>query len=64
MRFGTSGSLQADIPVDSFVLSSHGLGMDNMFHSYKDSPKVREIAMEEVFIVIQIGILSKIALIL
>lgn len=50
VRFGTSGSLQADIPVDSFVLSSHGLGMDNMFHSYKDSPKVREIAMEEAFI--------------
>ena len=24
--------------------------MDNMFHSYKDSPKVREIAMEEAFI--------------
>ena len=50
VRFGTSGSLQADIPVDSFVLSSHGLGMDNMFHSYKDSPKVREIAMEDAFI--------------
>ena len=50
VRFGTSGSLQADIPVDSFVLSSHGLGMDNMFHSYKDSPKVRELAMEEAFI--------------
>jgi len=50
VRFGTSGSLQADIPVDSFVLSSHGLGMDNMLHAYKDAPKVREIAMEEAFI--------------
>ena len=49
MRFGTSGSLQADIPVDSFVLSSHGLGMDNMLHAYKDAPNVREIAMEEAF---------------
>ena len=49
VRFGTSGSLQADIPVDSFVLSSHGLGMDNMLHAYKDAPNVREIAMEEVF---------------
>ena len=49
VRFGTSGSLQADIPVDSFVLSSHGLGMDNMLHAYKDAPKVREIAMEEAF---------------
>lgn len=49
VRFGTSGSLQADIPVDSFVLSSHGLGMDNMLHAYKDTPNVREIAMEEAF---------------
>lgn len=49
VRFGTSGSLQADIPVDSFVLSSHGLGMDNMLHAYKNAPKVREIAMEEAF---------------
>ena len=37
VRFGTSGSLQADIPVDSFVLSSHGLGMDNMLHAYKEA---------------------------
>lgn len=49
VRFGTSGSLQADIPVDSFVLSSHGLGMDNMLHAYKDAPNVCEIAMEEAF---------------
>ena len=50
IRLGTSGSLQADIPVDSIVLSAFGLGMDNMLHSYKDSPKVRERAMEEAFI--------------
>lgn len=49
VRFGTSGSLQADIPVDSFVLSSHGLGMDNMLHAYKDALNVREITMEEAF---------------
>lgn len=49
VRFGTSGSLQADIPVDSFVLSSHGLGMDNILHAYKEAPNVREIAMEEAF---------------
>jgi uridine phosphorylase len=27
IRVGTSGSLQADIPVDSFVASTHGLGL-------------------------------------
>lgn len=34
IRIGTSGSLQADIPVDSFVMSKFGLGLDNMLRSY------------------------------
>ena len=29
IRLGTSGSLQESIPVDSFVVSTHGLGLDN-----------------------------------
>lgn len=34
IRIGTSGSLQADIPVDSFVASTHGLGIDNLLNFY------------------------------
>jgi uridine phosphorylase len=34
IRIGTSGSLQADVPVDSFVASSHGLGLDNLLNFY------------------------------
>ena len=34
IRIGTSGSLQEDIPVDSFVLNTFGLGVDNMLRSY------------------------------
>ncbi|WP_395074879.1 nucleoside phosphorylase [Flavobacterium sp.] len=34
IRIGTSGSLQADIPVDSFVLSKYAIGLDNMLRSY------------------------------
>ncbi|HEX8577885.1 MAG TPA: nucleoside phosphorylase [Flavobacterium sp.] len=34
IRIGTSGSLHADIPVDSFVMSTFGLGLDNMLRSY------------------------------
>lgn len=33
-RFGTSGSLQADIPVDSLVAGTHGLGLDNVLNYY------------------------------
>ena len=35
IRFGTSGSLQRESPVDSFVASTHGLGLDNMLNFYR-----------------------------
>jgi uridine phosphorylase len=34
IRVGTSGSLQPDIPVDSFLISSTGIGFDNLLHFY------------------------------
>ncbi|MEO6404742.1 MAG: nucleoside phosphorylase [Ferruginibacter sp.] len=34
IRVGTSGSLQQEIPVDSFVASTHGLGLDNLMNFY------------------------------
>jgi uridine phosphorylase len=34
IRVGTSGSLQSDVPVDSFVASTHGLGIDNLMNFY------------------------------
>jgi uridine phosphorylase len=33
VRIGTSGSLQADIPVDSYIISSHALDLNGMLHS-------------------------------
>jgi uridine phosphorylase len=35
VRIGTSGSLQADVPVDSFVCSTYGLGLDGLLNFYK-----------------------------
>jgi uridine phosphorylase len=35
VRIGTSGSLQKDVPVDDFVLSTHGLDLNGMLHFYK-----------------------------
>ncbi|WP_418262888.1 nucleoside phosphorylase [Flavobacterium faecale] len=35
IRIGTSGALQPDIPVDSFVISAIGLGLDCMLRSYQ-----------------------------
>jgi uridine phosphorylase len=49
VRIGTSGSLQADIPVDSFVMSKYGLGLDNMLRSYLVD-EISNTNMEEAFI--------------
>lgn len=49
VRIGTSGSLQADIPVDSFVMSQFGLGLDNMLRSYLID-EVSEKEIEDAFI--------------
>ncbi len=35
IRIGTSGSLQSDIPVDSFVIGTHGLDLNGMLHFYE-----------------------------
>ncbi len=48
IRIGTSGSIQADIPVDSFVLSKFGIGLDNMLRSYIVDA-VTHTDMEEAF---------------
>ena len=49
VRIGTSGSLQADIPCDSVVMSQYGLGLDNMLRSYLID-EISETEMEEAFI--------------
>lgn len=49
IRIGTSGSLQEDIPVDSFVMSTFGLGLDNMLRSYLID-EVSNLEMEDAFI--------------
>ena len=42
IRIGTSGSLQEDIPVDSFVASTHGLGIDNLLNFYRHEQNEEE----------------------
>ncbi len=34
-RVGTSGALQADIPVDSLLVSTHGIGLDGVMNYYQ-----------------------------
>jgi uridine phosphorylase len=50
IRIGTSGSLQKDIPVDSFVVSSHGLGIDNLLNFYTHTNNDEEQQIIQQFI--------------
>lgn len=49
IRMGTSGSLQASIPVDSFVASTHGLGIDNLLNFYKLMNNEEELQIAQAF---------------
>ncbi len=48
VRIGTSGSLQEDIPVDSFLMSSYALDINGMLHSYQVD-KIAHPAIENAF---------------
>ncbi|MFL9485004.1 nucleoside phosphorylase [Chitinophagaceae bacterium LWZ2-11] len=50
IRIGTSGSLQADIPVDGFVASSHGLGIDNLLNYYRHESNEEERQIIQQFV--------------
>ncbi len=47
IRVGTSGSLQKDLPVDSIVASSFGLGLDNLMAYYKRPLNQREQELQQ-----------------
>lgn len=49
IRLGTSGALQENIPVDSFVVSSHGLGLDNLMNYYVFENTIAEKQLLESF---------------
>jgi uridine phosphorylase len=42
IRVGTAGSLQKDIPVESRVASTHGLGIDNLLNFYRHDENEEE----------------------
>ena len=48
-RIGTSGSLQADIPVNSFLLSSHAIDLNGMLLSYQTA-EIAHPEIEQAFI--------------
>lgn len=50
VRMGTSGALQADIPVDSLVVSTFGIGLDNLLHYYYYSENAEVAFIKDAFV--------------
>jgi len=50
IRLGTSGSLQPDIAVDSFVATTHGLGIDNLLNYYRHDNNDEEMQIVQQFV--------------
>ena len=49
VRIGTSGALQADIEIDSFLLSEKAMGFDGLLHFYSDKLDVNEKEISDAF---------------
>ncbi|WP_281540299.1 nucleoside phosphorylase [Maribacter aestuarii] len=48
VRVGTSGAIQKDIPVDSFLMSQYSIGFDGLLHFYKNENNLHS-QMEDAF---------------
>jgi uridine phosphorylase len=49
IRLGTSGSLQEDLPVDSYLLSTHGIGFDGVMNYYQAVTEVEDKELTDAF---------------
>ncbi len=48
IRIGTSGSIQQDIPLDSFVISEKAVGFDNLMHFYDAQQNGDELVLADI----------------
>lgn len=60
VRIGTSGALQADIPVDTPVISKIACGFDGLLNFYADRDKISNLMLENEFVE-RIGYYKKLA---
>lgn len=51
IRIGTSGAVQKNIPIDAFLISSHGLDINGMLHAYQiesiGNPEIEEAFIKQ-----------------
>ncbi len=47
VRVGTSGGLQPEVPIGTYVAAERSIGFDGVLYFYADSSKIRDLAFEE-----------------
>ena len=50
IRIGTTGGLQEDIPLNSYILSRYAAGFDNVLNFYADRDRICDLELEKDFI--------------
>ncbi|MBP3254400.1 MAG: nucleoside phosphorylase [Bacteroidales bacterium] len=50
IRLGTTGAMQKDMDINSYICSQYVVGIDGMMWFYKNNPQVMEQALQEEFI--------------
>jgi len=50
IRIGTSGSIQPDVPVNTYGLATHAIGLDNLLYFYKGMDRVIDQEMTRSFL--------------
>ncbi|MBN1989466.1 MAG: nucleoside phosphorylase [Bacteroidales bacterium] len=50
VRLGTSGAIQADIPIESYVMTETSIGFDGLLNFYAGRNEVCDLEMEEAFL--------------
>ncbi|MEE9361012.1 MAG: nucleoside phosphorylase [Cellulophaga sp.] len=49
IRIGTSGAIQSNIPIDSFLMSEYAIGFDSLLHFYK-SESIQHPEIQDAFV--------------
>jgi uridine phosphorylase len=49
LRIGTSGAIQPDVPLNTFVMSEYAIGTDGLLYYYRDAANVLEYELAEAF---------------
>ncbi len=50
IRLGTTGAIQPDIPINTFIMAEYGLGLDGLLYFYKDGNNLLESDIADQFI--------------